>query len=149
MRLPSFGLICTEILGHLMSIFGSGSFARLALQRIQNARKLMVVSGLLRNSTIFRCAKKLGLEQSSRKTPASLNSLKATALLIRGGPTSSPRLIGAQNSSQPTTAFTQSPNRAFGQLYFQFNGAIIEPIQQRTGQKHRGLTCVAPVHFYR
>ena len=41
-----------------------------------NGRKLAIVSGLLRNSTIFCCAKKLGLEQCSQKAPGNDGMLK-------------------------------------------------------------------------
>ena len=42
-----------------------------------NGRKLAIISGLLRNSTIFCCAKKLGLEQCSQKAPNMLAALNA------------------------------------------------------------------------
>jgi hypothetical protein len=46
------------------------------VQGFVNGRKLFIVSGLLRNSTIFCCAKKLGLEQCSQKAPGNDEKLK-------------------------------------------------------------------------
>jgi hypothetical protein len=45
------------------------------VQGVWNGRKLAFLSGLLRNSTIFRDAKKLGLGQCSQKAPNLLNAL--------------------------------------------------------------------------
>ena len=43
---------------------------------VVNGRKLSSIFGLLRNSTIFRCAKNSGLEQCSQKAPENAGKLK-------------------------------------------------------------------------
>ncbi|MBP6701729.1 MAG: hypothetical protein KA135_10795, partial [Halioglobus sp.] len=58
-----------------------------------NGRKLPIIFGLLRNSTIFRCAKNSDSHSARRKPPKMMESLSRGLIVHRGAPPAGPPSI--------------------------------------------------------
>ena len=58
----------------------------MARRRLQNGRKFCALTGLLRNSTIFRCAKNWDSDNPRRKLPVSAQNLSSDLIVLHPPP---------------------------------------------------------------